>query len=69
MKLKLGCCICPKCNQDYNGLSVESCRSTEFSRIKCGECGFNYSGEFCEEDLTHMFFKKYNEKLKPITQR
>lgn len=69
MALKLGSCICPKCNQDYNGLSIESCSSTEFSRIKCAECGFDYSGEFCEEDLTDRFFKAYGEKPKPVTRK
>ncbi|QDP67535.1 MAG: hypothetical protein Unbinned5350contig1004_42 [Prokaryotic dsDNA virus sp.] len=58
--MKLGNCTCPKCKQDYNGLSIESCISTEFSRIKCAECGFSYEGEFCEEDLTDAFIKKYN---------
>jgi transposase-like protein len=64
--MKLGNCTCPQCNQDYNGLSIESCVSTEFSRIKCAECGFYYSGELCEEDLTARFFKVYGERLKQI---
>lgn len=66
---KLGDCICPSCTQKYNGLSIESCVSIEFSRIKCSECGFSYSGEFCEEDLTEMFFKKYDKRLKALTQK
>lgn len=61
-ELKLGDCTCPACKQDYNGLSIQSCGSTEFSIINCAECYFDYSGELCEEDLTDRFFKQYYGK-------
>jgi transposase-like protein len=60
-ELNLGDCTCPTCKQEYNGLSIQSCVSTEFSKIHCAECGFSYSGELCEEDLTDQFFKTYKE--------
>ena len=61
--IKLGNCTCPICKQDYNGLSIQSCSSTEFSKISCAECGFNYSGDLCEEDLTDRFFKIYSKQI------
>lgn len=62
-KLKLADCTCPICKQNYKGLSIQSCVSTVFSNISCSECGFNYSGEYCEEDLTDRFSKAYGDKL------
>ena len=46
---------CPQCKQSYNGLSIESSSELKVSRIKCAECGFNYSKECCEEDLLEKF--------------
>ena len=63
MNKKLGYCTCPNCKQDYNGLSIESCICTEFSRSRCAECGFSYTGDLCEEDLTDRFFKIYKDKV------
>lgn len=53
-------CICPECEQDYNGLSIESSYEMEISRIKCSECGFSVEDNLCEEDLTEQFLQIYN---------
>lgn len=57
-------CICPECNQDYNGLSIESSYELSISRIKCSECGFSVEDNLCEEDLTEQFLQIYNDNLK-----
>ena len=45
---------CPECKQD-EGLCIESSRELEVSRIKCSDCGYDFSGECCEEDLIEKF--------------
>ena len=50
---------CPECKQDYLGLSIESSRELEISKITCSECGLHFSGKCCEEDLIERFKKQY----------
>lgn len=59
-------CICPECNQDYSGLSIESSYELGVSRIKCSECGFSVEDNLCEEDLTEQFFQIHNQKHEVI---
>lgn len=53
---------CPSCKQDYVGLSIVSSYELGVSRIECSECGWDFSGECCEEDLISKFKAKYKQK-------
>lgn len=50
---------CPECKQDYNGLSIDSSSALSISIITCGECGFRFEDQLCEEDLTSEFERIY----------
>lgn len=56
--------VCPECNQDYNGLSIDSSYELGISRIECSECGFSFEDNLCEEDLTENFFQIYKKRGK-----
>lgn len=53
---------CPMCGQDYAGLSIESSRELQVSRIKCGECTWDFTHECDEEALIEHFKERYTQK-------
>lgn len=60
MVRSLSDCVCPECEQDYAGLSIESSADLGISKIKCSECGFSVEDSVSEEDLTAQFLQIYN---------
>lgn len=50
--------VCPQCGSD-DGLSIDSCRYAEFSKIECSDCDFEFRRSCDEETLEERFRKKY----------